>query len=125
MSPPPDEQATNAPHGPAERGDPVRARAKVVNGVLLVTGRRVALTDDAGESTLDVPFIGIRRIEFNIDRERPATVVIVPEHRTDPLIALEVASDQYAAVAEALAVLGRDLADTPLVAPEGEDDEAS
>jgi hypothetical protein len=58
-----------------------------------------------------VPLDGIRRIQFDIERSRPATLVIVPEHAHNEPQVLSIAPPQYRAAAEALVVIGEDLAE--------------
>jgi hypothetical protein len=82
------------------RGDGVR---------LVVTDRRVAVVSRPDRADLDIPFEGLRRIQFDIERRRPATLVIVPEHRDYQAQVVSIPPDQYAAVAQALAAIGRRL----------------
>jgi hypothetical protein len=56
----------------------VQLRTTAVDAWLAVTDRRVAVVADHGV-TLDVAFDRLRRIQFDIERDRPATLVIVPE----------------------------------------------
>ena len=80
---------------------------------LLVTDRRVAVVSRPDRADLDIPFEGLRRIQFDIERERPATLVIVPEHRDYQAQVLAIPPEQYAAVGQALATIGiRLIADT-------------
>jgi hypothetical protein len=85
----------------------VAARAR--DAVLAVTDRRVIVADEQ-RVALDVPFQAIRRIQFDIERRRPATVVIVPENAAHHPQVLAVPTEEYDRVAAALAVIGRRLA---------------
>jgi hypothetical protein len=59
-----------------------------------------------GRLALDVRFHGLRRIQFDIERQRPATLVIVPEHPADEPQVITVPPQRYADVAQALALVG-------------------
>ena len=79
---------------PAERhvdgvlgeGEQIQFRAEVLDAMVAVTDRRLAIADDY-RLMLDAPFEGLRRIQFDIERERPATLVVVPESpRQSPVV---------------------------------------
>ena len=55
---------------------------------------------------LDIPFDGLRRIQFDIERSRPATLVIVPEHPTNEPQVLAVPPERFDEVTRALALIG-------------------
>ena len=104
----------------AERDDPllasllesdeqVQVRAHAAEAVLAVTDRRLVVAADR-RVALAITFAGLRRIQFDIERRRPATLVIVPEQADHEPQVLAVAPEDYAAVAEALVVIGRELA---------------
>ena len=98
-----------------ERDDPVLRRLgrdEVVRGVvdgiegrLVLTNRRVLVTENA-VITLDVPITNLRLVEFDLESQRPATVIIVPEHPRDPPRQLAIEPQQYDEVASVLAQLG-------------------
>jgi hypothetical protein len=91
-----------------EPGEKVQALARAASASLLVTDRRVAVTEEE-RVALDIPFDGLRRIQFDIERERPATLVIVPEHpRNEPQV-MAIPPDRYTEVAGALALIGERL----------------
>lgn len=92
-----------------EPGEEIRARALAVDAVLAVTDRRVVVAAPA-RIALAVPIDGIRRVQFDIERTRPATMVIVPEHADHEAQVLTIPAHQYEAAARALATLGQDLA---------------
>ncbi len=75
---------------------------------IILTDRRVAVADD-DRVALHVPYRALRRIEFDIERERPATLVIVPESpHIEPQV-LVVRPEDYADVARVLVAIGRRL----------------
>lgn len=76
---------------------------------VFVTDRRLAVADDERVS-LQVPYPRLRRIQFDIERDRPATFVIVPESPHDEPQVLAIHPADYDDVARALAIIGRRLA---------------
>jgi len=75
---------------------------------VVVTDRRIAVgTDERLE--LDMEIAALRRIQFDIERDRPATLVLVPEHPSHEPQVLAIPPDQYRAVGEALAFIGLQL----------------
>jgi hypothetical protein len=66
---------------------------------------------DGDRIALDVSYERLRRIQFDIERRRPAVLVIVPEHPTDQPQVMSVPPDQYRDVADALAIIGEHLHD--------------
>ena len=78
--------------------------------MLAVTDRRIAVIAD-GRTALDVAIDGLRRIQFDIEKDRPATLVIVPEHASHVPQVLAVRPVEYEAVAAALVTIGQRLAD--------------
>ncbi len=72
---------------------------------LLVTDRRVAVAQ-RDRVRLDVPFDRLRRIQFDIERARPATLVIVPEHPRDEPQVLAIPREHIGAAANVLAFIG-------------------
>lgn len=107
MSSVPDTRTKGVPYHLLEPGEEIRAEAEADDGVVLVTDRRLAVSFGTGRFALDVPFEALRRIQFDIERTRPATLVLVPEHPNDSPIVLAIRPEQYDAVSEALAVVGR------------------
>ena len=108
-----DEQSTGEPiDHPAirslEPGETVQAIARAASASLLVTDRRIAVAEEE-RIALDLPFGGLRRIQFDIERERPATLVIVPEHPSHEPQVIAVPPDRYAEVTRALALIGQRL----------------
>jgi len=63
-------------------GEVVETHAIADRSVIAVTQARLLVAE--GENTvLDIPFEELRRIQFDIERDRDATLVIVPEHVTN------------------------------------------
>ena len=83
----------------------VRGVVEAIGGRLVLTDRRVFVTEN-GVITLDVPIDNLRLVEFDLEKERPATVIIVPEHPQDPPRQLAIEPQQYDEVASLLAQLG-------------------
>ena len=59
----------------------VHSEAKAGDARIVVTDRRVIVASEA-RAALDLPISDLRRIQFDIERTRPATLVIVPEIAT-------------------------------------------
>jgi hypothetical protein len=60
-----------------EPDEEIHVQAQAGDSVLIVTSRRLAV-GSLERLALDVPIDNIRRIQFDIERDRPATLVIVP-----------------------------------------------
>jgi hypothetical protein len=84
--------------------------AVTAGGLLLaVTTDRIAVMED-GRAVLDVSIDDLRRIQFDIKKRRPASLVIAPEHPGDPPLVQAVLPTEYPAVAAALVSIGQSLA---------------
>ena len=79
--------------------------------VLLATDRRMAVLD-GGRVALDLPYHRLRRIQFDIERQRPATLVIVPESPADEPQVISIPPEEYQEVADVLVAVGRNLTAT-------------
>lgn len=92
-----------------EPGEELRAQAWASDAILAVTDRRlvVAATERVA---LNVPFQNLRRIQFDIERDRPATLVIVPEIAHHEPQVLSMPPERYPEAAEALVLIGQRLA---------------
>jgi hypothetical protein len=102
-----------------ESGEEIRVRAPGTEATLLVTNRRV-LVAARDRVALAISFEGVRRIQFDIERSRPATLVIVPELAGDEPQVLAIAPEHYEAAAEAIVTLGKTIAPLePWVRPKG------
>ncbi len=87
----------------------VHVVADAMSARILVTDRRVAVASE-DRLTLDIGFDGLRRIQFDIERDRPATLVIVPESPAHEPQVLAIPPERYDEVTAALAIIGRRLA---------------
>jgi hypothetical protein len=95
------------------RDEAVRGVVEGIGGRLVLTDRRVVVTEN-GVITLDVPIGNLRLVEFDLERQRPASVIIVPEHPRDPPRQLAIEPQQYDEVASVLAQLGPSIQGPPL-----------
>lgn len=91
-----------------EPDERLRVQARATAAVLAVTDRRLVVATDS-RVTLGVPFEGVRRIQFDIERRRPATLVIVPEGAMHEPQVLAIPPEEYRAAAEALVAIGHAL----------------
>ena len=89
-------------------GEQVRALVRMRDNLVLVTDERVAVAADE-RIAMNLAIRELRRIQFDIERDRPATLVIVPEHPSDEPQVLAIPPETYDAVGEALAYVGRRL----------------
>ena len=75
-------------------------------------GHEVVVTDDlvrvhSGDRVvLDVPIDDLRRIQFDIEHDRPATLVLVPDAAWRDSQIIMVEPENYADVCRTLAVIG-------------------
>jgi hypothetical protein len=90
-------------------GERVETFARVADAILAVTDRRL-LVSRRDRMVLDVHFAALRRVQYDIERERPATLVLVPEEPQQEPQVLPVPPDAYADVARVLVVVGQRLA---------------
>ena len=90
------------------QGETILARARAINAEIAVTERRLAVLE-AERLALDVDIAALRRIQFDIEKDRPATLVIVPESPSQPPAVLSVPVEEYEPVAGALVVIGQRL----------------
>src|SRR4026207_1823695 len=60
-------------------GEVVEGQAEANGAVIAVTGERLVVVE-GDKPVLNAPFSELRRIQFDIERGRDATLVIVPEH---------------------------------------------
>jgi hypothetical protein len=92
-----------------EPDETIRVRARARDAVLAVSDRRLIVA--ARERlALSVGFHELRRIQFDIERDRPATMVIVPEEAHHEPQVLAIPPEEFRATAEALALIGQQLA---------------
>ncbi|MDF2733572.1 MAG: hypothetical protein K0S97_195 [Chloroflexota bacterium] len=88
-----------------EPEEAVQAVANAESASVLVTDRRIAVAD-GDRLALDIPFDALRRIQFDIERDRPATLVIVPEHPANEPQVIAVPPERFEEVTRALALIG-------------------
>ncbi len=86
----------------------IHAKADAVDSVVLVTDRRL-LVVTGKRAALDVPVTGVRRIQFDVEKQRPATLVIVPEDPTLEAQVLSVPASELDSTAALLAQVGKRL----------------
>jgi hypothetical protein len=86
-------------------GEEVRVQASLGDTLVVVTDRRLAVAN-AERLMLDTPIENLRRIQFDIERERPATLVIVPERSQDEPQVLAIEPRDYDAIVRALVEVG-------------------
>ena len=92
-----------------EADERVERFVRIAEATVLVTDRRVAV-GDGHRIALNVPFDGLRRIQFDVERRRPATMVLVPERPADEAQVITVQPEQLEEVAHAVAIVGMRLA---------------
>jgi hypothetical protein len=88
----------------------VQVQASAGDTLIVVTNRRMAVAN-AERLMLDVPIENLRRIQFDLERERPATLVIVPQRPEDEPQVLAIDPRDYDAIVRALVVVGRRFAE--------------
>jgi hypothetical protein len=91
-----------------EPGETIRHRTRATRAILAVTDRRIIVAAPYGIA-LDLPLAALRRVQFDIERDRPATLVLVPDQpRHEPQV-LAIPPEEYAAAAEVLVAVGHDI----------------
>ena len=93
-----------------EPGETVVVEALAREATIVVTDRRVAIAAD-GRVAMDLPIGELRRIQFDIERRRPATLVLAPDQAAREPQVLAIPPEQIDAVTQALAVIGNRLAE--------------
>ena len=93
-----------------EPGEEIEHAASAGEAVLAITTRRIAVVDQE-RAALDIAIDRLRRIQFDIEKMRPATLVLVPESPHDNPQVLAVKPEEYEAVAAALVTVGLRLAE--------------
>lgn len=88
----------------------VQSHTRAADAILAVTDRRlIVATED--RLKLSIPVDGLRRIQFDIEKSRPATLVIVPEHPSAEPQVLAIPAGEYQRAGQTLAILGQRLAE--------------
>ena len=80
-----------------------------LEGIVRLTARGVQVVAPHGP-VLDVTYKGLRRIQLDIEQDRPATFVLVPHNPHDYPQVLSIPADEYGAAGEAIAMIGLRLA---------------
>jgi hypothetical protein len=96
--------------GLAEPGETVEQVTETLDAQLVVTDQRIRVAS-GDRVALDVPFHGLRRIQFDIERNRPATLVIVPDDPQHEPQVLAIPRGRYDEVTSMLARIGHRIAD--------------
>jgi hypothetical protein len=84
-------------------------QARAMDGIVAVTNRRLVITSNS-RVVLDVPYGDVRRIQFDIERGRPATFVVVPDDPSNPPEVLAIPASQYENAGRVLALIGERIA---------------
>ena len=105
---PRDEPADLAVMHLLQPGERVELELESFGATLLVTDRRL-LVSYAQNVRLDIPYEGLRRIQFDLEARRPAAMVIVPHLPADEPQVLSVPREQLHLAAEILAFVGERL----------------
>jgi hypothetical protein len=86
-------------------------QARSMDSVVAITDRRLIVT--SGERVeLDIPYEQLRRVQFDIERGRPATLVIVPEWPSDRPQVLAIPPEDYERAALGIGRIGQYLDET-------------
>ena len=106
-------QTGHADHEPVlmailEPDEELRIKARAGDALLAVSDRRLIVASPE-RIMLNVSFAELRRIQFDIERDRPATMVIVPEEAHHEPQVLAIPPEEFDATAEALALIGRQI----------------
>jgi hypothetical protein len=91
-------------------GELVQHRAEALEAIMAVTDRRILVKSDR-RVALDLPFEALRRIQFDVERRRPASLVIVPEETRYEAQVLSVPAEGLQEAATAIAAIGQRLSD--------------
>lgn len=88
-----------------DSGEVIEHHVETIEMVMAVTDRRIIVQDDH-RVALDLPFDGLRRIQLDVERDRPSTLVLVPDQPLNPPQVLTVTSQSLHEVASAVATIG-------------------
>ena len=83
----------------------VEVHAKALDASLVLTNKRLVVATDTS-LVVDVPIEMVRRIQFDIEKARPATFVVVPEWPSNPPQSLAIPPEEYDTVAKLLTLIG-------------------
>ena len=91
-----------------EPDERLHATARVNEAIVAVTDRRLVVAN-ATKVAIDIPWDRLRRVQLDIERDRPATLVLVPEWPSDPPQVLSVPPEAYRPVTQAVAFIAERL----------------
>ncbi len=94
---------------PIVESEGVRAAVRGTEADVVVTDRRLAVASDTN-LLLNVTLDNLRRLQFDVERGRPATLAVVPDLPGDPPQVLAVPAEELDQVADLLVHIGRHLA---------------
>lgn len=92
----------------APAGESILAHVVANEAVLVVTEHRL-IVNNGRKTTLDVGLHEIRRIQLDIERDRAATFILVPDRAATMPEVLTVGRDSYHALAEVLIYIAEHL----------------
>jgi hypothetical protein len=90
-------------------GEELRGHAPLVEGTVAVTNERLFVANGP-KIAVDITWARLRRVQLDIERQRPATLVVVPEWPSDPPQVLSVPPASYRSVTNLIAVIAERLA---------------
>ncbi len=103
-----DRNKTQFTHLPLLEDEAIIVHASALEADIAVTNRRLAIVE-AERLAMAIEIEEVRRIQFDIEKDRPAALVIVPESPSHPPAVLSVPAEQYEPVARALVIIGQRL----------------
>ena len=80
-----------------------------LEGIVRLTAGGVEVVAPHG-TLLEVSYSGLRRIQLDIEQDRPATFVLVPHNANHRPQVLSIPADEYGAAGKAIAIIGQRLA---------------
>ena len=90
-------------------GEELRGHAPLVEGTIAVTNERLFVANGANIA-VDITWARLRRVQLDIERQRPATLVVVPEWPSDSPQVLSVPPASYRSVTDLVALIAERLA---------------
>jgi hypothetical protein len=90
-------------------GEELRGHAPLVEGTVAVTNERLFVANGSAIA-VDITWARLRRVQLDIERQRPATLVVVPEWPTDPPQVLSVPPASYRSVTDLVGLIAERLA---------------
>jgi hypothetical protein len=85
-------------------GERLRAQARGVDAHIAATDRRLVVVANENVA-LDVPYSELRRVQFDLERSRPATFVVVPSSQMYEARIVDIPWNEIPNVAAVLSVL--------------------